>query len=124
MEATGVASTNASACRVQLCARVPSGCYLASASYPLRGICLELSLHSVRLLHDGAELGTAVAVPTQPGRWRTLALQMHGASVSAQVDREPLLVASVESSAAGRVGLTSGFHGAVFDNLVVREGSD
>lgn len=124
MEATGVAGTNASACRVQLCARVPRGCYLASGSYPLRGICLELSLHRVRLLHDGAELGTAVEVLTQPGRWRTLALQVDGTSVSAQVDRQPVLVARVESAAAGRVGLTSGFHGAVFDNLVVQEGSD
>ena len=123
LEAThGVAGTNASACNVQLCARVPSGCYLASASDPLRGVCLELSLHGVRLLHDGIELST-VRLPTQPGQWRTLALQMLDTSVSAQVDGRHVLGARVESSAVGRVGLSSGFHGAVFDNLVVTNGA-
>ena len=123
LEATGVAGTNASACNVQLCARVPSGCYLASASDPLRGVCLELSLHGVRLLHDGIGLGTAVRLPTQPGQWRTLALQVLGTSVSAQVDGRRVLGARVESAAAGRVGLSSGFHGAVFDNLAVTNGA-
>ena len=123
LEAThGVAGTNASACNVQLCARVPSGCYLASASDPLRGVCLELSLHGVPLLHDGIELNT-VRLPTQPGQWRTLALQMLDTSVSAQVDGRHVLGARVESSAVGRVGLSSGFHGAVFDNLVVTNGA-
>ena len=122
LEATVVAGTNASACNVQLCARVPSGCYLASASDPLRGVCLELSLHGVRLLHDGIELST-VRLPTQPGQWRTLALQMLDTSVSAQVDGRHVLGARVESSAVGRVGLSSGFHGAVFDNLLVTNGA-
>jgi len=120
--ATGVAGTNASACNVQLCARVPSGCY-ASASDRLRGVCLELSLHGVRLLHDGIGLGTAVRLPTQPGQWRTLALQVLGTSVSAQVDGRRVLGARVESSTVGRVGLSSGFHGAVFDNLAVTNGA-
>jgi hypothetical protein len=124
LETTGVAAVNHSACRVQLCARVPSGCYTWSGAYPLRGICLELTLGSVRLLDDGTEVGHGAVLTTTPGTWRTLTLQVSGTSVSAQVDGKRVLSADVGKMDVGRVGLTSGFHGAVFDNLSVRQAGE
>jgi len=47
-----------------------------------------------------------------------------GTSVSAQVDGKRVLSADVGKMDVGRVGLTSGFHGAVFDNLSVRQAGE